>query len=116
MASADLLNNAVAHHEDLVTRNLPPEFAISAASLPDQPLDVILDRARDALVQGSICTSTVGAVVGAGYEVRLTDEATAHVDIVLPTEPSEEHWQRLRSIFGPPQDNPVKRPRPKGGS
>jgi hypothetical protein len=116
MASADLRSNAVGHYEDLVTRELPPEYAISAASLPGQPLEVILDRARDNLVQGTICTSTVGAVVGAGYAVRLTDEATAHVDIVLPSEPSEEHWQTLRAIFGPPQDNPVKRPRPKGGS
>lgn len=113
MASGDLQSNADGHYEDLVTRNLPPEYAVSAASLPDQPLEVILDRARDQLVQGSICTSTVGAVREAGYAVRLTDEATAHVDIILPTPPSEQHWQILRSIFGPPQDNPVKRP--KGG-
>jgi hypothetical protein len=116
MASADLLRNAVSHYEDLIDRKLPPEYAISAASLPDQPLEVILDRARDTLVQGTICTSTVGAVVGVGYEVRLTDVATAHVDIILPTAPSEEHWHTLRSVFGPPQDNPVKRPRAKGGS
>lgn len=113
MASRDLQTNADEHYEDLVTLNLPAEYAISAAGLPNQPLEVILDRARDALVQGSICTSTAGAVRAAGYGVRLTDEATAHVDIILPTPPSEQHWETLRSIFGPPQDNPVRRP--KGG-
>jgi len=113
MKSHDLKANAESHYEDLVSRHLPGEYAISVASLSDQPLEVILARARDTLVQGSLCTSTVGAVLEAGYAVRLTDKATAHADIILPTPPSEDHWQRLRSCFSEPQENPVKRP--KGG-
>ena len=47
MASRDLLANAVGHYEDLVAKGLPGEYAISAASLPGEALEVILDRARD---------------------------------------------------------------------
>jgi hypothetical protein len=113
MLSPDLQANADEHYEDRVVQGLPPEYAISAAGLPDQPINVILDRARDALVHAVIRRTTVGALQEHGYTVRLTDEPTAHVDVVLPSPPSEAHWEALRSIFGPPFDNPVRRP--KGG-
>jgi hypothetical protein len=113
MFSPDLDAQALEHYEDLVQRNQAPEYALSAACLPGQPIEVILDKAREALGHSVIRTTTVGALRTHGYAVRLTDEATAHVDLVLPSPPSEDHWVALRAIFGPPEPNPVRRP--KGG-
>ncbi len=113
MLSPDLEAQAVEHYEDLLERHQPPEYALSAACLPGEPIEVILERAREALGHSVIRATTVGALRARGYAVRLTDEATAHVDLVLPSLPSEAHWVALRSIFGSPEANPVRRP--KGG-
>jgi len=109
MLSADLEANAIAHSEDRVAKGLTPEYALSTASLINQPLGVILDRARESLPHSVIRISTIGELLNAGYGVRLTDEATAHADLLLPSELSEELWERIRAAFGHEQLNPVRR-------
>jgi hypothetical protein len=113
MLSVDLESGAIAHYEDRVAKGLTPEYALSTASLINQPLDVILDRARESLPHSMMRTSTIGELLNAGYEIRLTDEATAHADLLLPSVPSEALWEALRAVFGPEQPNPVRRG--KGG-
>ena len=113
MMSSDLDAAAVAHYEDRIANGLLPEYAISTASLIAQQLEVILERAGDSLAHPVIRTTTVGALLNAGYDIRLTDEATAHADLLLPSAPSEQLWEALRAVFGPEEPNPVRRV--KGG-
>lgn len=81
------------------------EYAFSVASFPGLSADELAHRARVANRQ--MRETTVGALRADGYEVVLTDEPTAHADLVLPSAPSENHWTRLRAIFGPPRSNPA---------
>jgi hypothetical protein len=81
------------------------EYAFSVASYPGLTADELAHRARVANRQ--MCETTVGALRSHGYEVVLTDEPTAHADLLLPSGPSEDLWIGLRAIFSPPRPNPA---------
>jgi hypothetical protein len=101
MKSVDLERAAFTHHKETQGR----EYAFSVASFPGLTADELVQRA--AFLHSVIRETTVGALRSNGYDVILTDEPSAHDDLVLPSDPSEEHWVRLRGIFGEPRPNPV---------
>jgi len=101
MQSIGLTVAVETHYEETHGR----EYALSVASYPGLTADDLARRAH--LANRQMCETTVGALRSHGYEVVLTEEATAHADLVLPSDPSEDLWIDLRAVFGPPRANPV---------
>jgi hypothetical protein len=100
MALDTLRVNAFTHFDE------HGEFAISVFSAPGldiEQLALLADQPHP-----KIRISTAGRVRAAGYEiVRSEEEALGHADVKLPSEPTDDMLDALRSAFDDPEPNPA---------
>lgn len=84
----------------------PGEYGISVFSLPDRSWREIASGAG--LGHSVIRVSTVGAIRSGGYDVVPSPPADprGHSTLMLPTEPTDEDWEKLWEVFGEPIPNP----------
>ena len=57
------------------------------------------------------CPSTAGQIRAAGFDLVPDPPGSVHWLLMLNEEPVEETWERLKTCFGPPRDNPSYRGR-----
>ena len=100
MTSDNLTQNAMDVHAEI------GQWAICVGSYPGlTPDEIALEwpyRGR------SMRVSTVGNVRVAGFNVVPDSElGRVHALVLLPSEPSEPLWERLRERFDLPQPNPA---------
>jgi hypothetical protein len=84
------------------------QYAVSGCSAPDCSADEIAFMAGNRLPHPEMRVATAGALREAGFTVE-PDGRPPHVSIKLPTEPTDEDWQRFDEAFEPPIPNPVGR-------
>lgn len=104
MNPPDLYVNAVTHFQNR------GEYCLSVFSIPEMSADEIahvMVNTCDVLRNNKIRESTVGALRAAGYDVVPSDYY-GHADLRLFSEPSDEHWDRLVTLFAPPRRNPAR--------
>jgi hypothetical protein len=98
MESTTMFTNAVDHSFEH-----PGEWAISVASAAGWTAHDLACAAPFRNRQMRV--STVAAVRSLGHDVIPSGKAP-HATLRLVEEPSEELWEALRGVFGPPEKNP----------
>ena len=98
MESSTLRTNIEIHRLEC-----PDQWAISVASAPALAAREIALGSR--LPHRQIRVSQVGRIRSVGFDV-LQSGCPPHADLVFATEPTEEDFEALRSVFAEPQPNP----------
>jgi hypothetical protein len=101
MNSDDLATSVVTEHDESGT------WGVSVFSIPGLTTQEIISGCP--LPHGSYRASTAGAIRGLGLEIERDPSDPCHCLIVFADEPCEEDWNKLRSVFSPPERNPNAR-------
>lgn len=88
------------------------EYALSVFCVPGlDAYQTAYAVGTSALPHGKFMETTVETIAAAGYDIKPSPtwrkEPEGHCDLFC--EPSEEEWLRVRSLFGEPMINPVRR-------
>lgn len=87
-------------------------YGLSSWSIPGKTAAEVAEVVgTEALPHPKMRACTVGELRSAGFEVRPTPPPEAHVDIDLPGALTPGLHAALDDVFGPPEPNPVARPK-----
>ncbi len=82
-------------------------YGLSLRCIPGMTAaEIARNTPSDKLPHPWIRSSTVGEIRASGYEIRATFEP-GHASLMFPGPPTDDDWETVESLFGPPQDNPA---------